>query len=152
MEKRLKSSEVIAWERDGYTLIATDVSAIVQLPVGTVLQPIPLPLKCGFVLEVGDEVYEMRGPHTAAGWNWVDFEEPVVYQGVFKFPDGYGSMACFTQASKVEALKANSPDSDSYFAWVWFADEQHFMFCTRHMAARIIETDICRCVRPIGLS
>lgn len=132
------------WERQGYTLIATDMSAIIQVPAGTQLEPSPLKLKSGDLIQVGDKLYEMYGPRTAAGWKRLRVDEPLIYQGTFECPDGYGRMACFVQGSKVESLRKIYPNLDTYFAWAWHEKEQCFMFCTRYMAARVIETNFCK--------
>ena len=142
-----RTKKVLTWDRSDYVLTATEVSYIVGLPPGTVLEPAPLLLESGWELRVGDEVRRLAGPRTGAGCFRFESETPVIYQGLYRCSDG--AMACFTQEMQVEHLKRHDPDHDTYYAWVWLEKFRRFVFTTNNLASRLIETSWSRCSRAL---
>lgn len=130
------------YERRNYTLIATDTSFILQLPVETQLKQVPLMLKSGRVLQPGGCFSEMHGRHTSAGYSQIKVDTPLTYHGIYQCKDG--NLACFTQPGRIHQLEMFTPQRTWYYAWGWSEKLQVFLYSTSIAAGRVVETEICR--------
>lgn len=133
--------EARIWEKTNYTLIATDTSFILCVPPGTTLLPTPLRLKCGELLQVGDSFSEMYGRKKSAGFLRFVTDTPITYRGIYPSCED-GQLACFTPPSGLVCPAELNPPKALFFAWGWSEEHQIFLFSTRYLSSRAIETEV----------
>lgn len=124
----------LAYDRDGYRLLATENCWIFEFDVAPLLADVTYVLGDRSLLQVGDRVEGLGGRHTSAGYRTLDLERGYLeFSGAFTEPDGISICLLFRWSEM--------PDPLTFYGWGVVATRPlQLAFSTPARSSRVVET------------
>lgn len=133
-------AKVMAWDRDGYTLLGTTHCHVFEFAARPVIEPTPIQLGDGSTLAPGDRVTYFGGRRTCAGYTRLELSRGhLEYLGLRQEQaDGHDHCAVLFRWSECDDPLV------LYGAFLIAGTPIRFVYTTQHVAGRIIETTTVR--------